>query len=306
MVVARLQDTWQTLRGELAPAQVVLDLSDQLLALQALPQPRARQQPLPMLVPVPAATCRQGEPIEVEALGDFIGDLLLGQSLIRAHLSVALPAAAAHWRVLSGPRRRLSEEPVTWLRQQRPDLELPFALDDAYVDVAPLRGAGAEALVVAIQRDLMLRWLEVFAIAGVVLDRLVPSQLAVMAALQTRLEDADPASLVVLLDPEPKALRLLVWHRGVPVYERLLEGDAAAQVEELGRCLTFLRWQQKLPEAAPCALLIDRARAEAQPPEQLQALSGALERGGMALELADSGGYGSLGLRGLALLEGAV
>lgn len=306
MVVARLQDAWQTLRGELAPAQVVLDLSDQLLALQALPQPRARQQPLPLLVPVPPATCRAGEPIELEALGDFIGDLLLGQNLIRAHLSVALPAAAAHWRALTGQRRRLAEDPVQWLRQQRPDLGLPFALDDAYVDVAPLRGTQAEALVVAIQRDLMLRWLEVFAIAGVVLDRLVPSQLAVMAALQPRLEEADPASLVVLLEPEPKALRLLVWHRGLPVYERLLDGDVAAQVDELGRSLTFLRWQQKLPEAAPCALLLDQARAEAQPPEQLQALRAALERVGLELELADNGGYGSLCLRGLALLEGAA
>lgn len=307
MVVARLQDAWQTLRGGLAPAQVALDLSDRLLALQALPQQKSRQQqPQPLLVPVPSATCRQGEPVEVEALGDFIGDLMLTQGLISAHLRVALPAAAAHWRVLTGPRRRFKEDPVAWLRQQRPDLGLPFVLEDAYLDVAPLLGGEADALVLAIHRDLMLRWLEVFSIAGVALDRLVPSQLAVMAALQPQLEEADPASLVVLLEPEPKALRILVWHRGVPIYERLLPGDAPAQVSELGRCLKFLRWQQKLPESAACALLLDQTRAESESPEQLQDLGDQLERRGLALDLADSAGYGSLCLRGLALLEGAA
>ena len=69
MVVARLQDNWQTLRADLFPATVLLALSDQLLSVQRLPG-RRESLPQALLVPIPAATCRDGRPLQVEALGD--------------------------------------------------------------------------------------------------------------------------------------------------------------------------------------------------------------------------------------------
>lgn len=295
MVVARLQDNWQTLRADLFPATVLLALSDQLLSVQRLP---GRRESLPeaLLVPIPAATCRDGRPLQVEALGDFIGDLILGEGQIRAQLSVALPAAITHWRVLDSPWLQWPDEPAAALRALEPDLGLPFPLEQAYLDLMPLDATVPQALVAAIERDLLSAWLEVFAIAGVRLGRVVPTQLALMAALQDRLIAADPAALVALLHPEARALRLLVWRAGVPLYERLLVGPPDQQVAELERAMAFLHWHLQLAPTAASQLWLDGA-IEPEARERLEALLA------LPLEALEADGYGSLVLQGLARLE---
>jgi Tfp pilus assembly PilM family ATPase len=295
LVVARLQEGWQSLRAELFPSRVLLELSDLLLVGQRLPRGR---QPLeePWLVPVPAATLSQGRPRETEALGDFIGDLMLSHGAINAHLTVVLPAAATQWRVLAWSPGEWTLDPVGRLRQLQPDLALGYGLEQAFLDVLPLEGDGGQTLVVAIERQLLQRWLEVFGIAGVLLNRIVPAQVALMAALQERLAEADPQELVALLLPEQKAVRLLVWRRGEPLYERLLAGTAEQAMAELQRCLTFLQQRQRQGPAAPVTLLLER---ELQP-EQHQRLQQWLDQ---PLELLGTEGYGSLALQGLAKLE---
>lgn len=295
MVVARLQDNWQTLRADLFPATVLLALSDQLLSVQRLPG-RRESLPQALLVPIPAATCRDGRPLQVEALGDFIGDLILGEGQIRAQLCVALPAAITHWRVLDCPWLQWPDEPAAALRALEPDLGLPFPLEQAYLDLMPLDATVPQALVAAIERDLLSAWLEVFAIAGVRLGRVVPTQLALMAALQDRLIAADPAALVALLHPEARALRLLVWRAGVPLYERLLVGPPDQQVAELERAMAFLHWHLRLAPTAASQLWLDGA-IEPEARERLEALLA------LPLEALEADGYGSLVLQGLARLE---
>lgn len=297
MVVARLQEEWQTLRSELFPTKVVLDLSDLVLTAQRLPK---ANQPLdaPWIVPLPAATCRGGRPLQTEALGDFIGDLLLSYGEIKALLSVVLPAPACYWRALQWPLAASPLEPARQLRELQPDLGLPFALEQGWLDVMPVQGGDVDALVVAIECQLLADWLEVFNIAGVRLGRLVPAQVAWMVGLQERLLAADSTTLVVLLLPEPQALRLLVWRDGVPLYERLLSGELEQWLGQLEACLRFLRWQQGMQATGPIELLLAAGLAAGQQ-ERLQL--GCPQ----PLELLDSGGYGNLALRGLALLEGA-
>jgi len=297
LVVARLQEEWQTLRSELFPTKVVLDLSDLVLTAQRLPK---ANQPLdaPWLVPLPAATCRGGRPLQTEALGDFIGDLLLSYGEIKALLSVVLPAPACYWRALQWPLAASPLEPARQLRELQPDLGLPFALEQGWLDVMPVQGGDVDALVVAIERQLLADWLEVFNIAGVRLGRLVPAQVAWMAGLQERLLAADSTTLVGLLLPEPQALRLLVWRDGVPLYERLLSGELEQWLGQLEACLRFLRWQQGMQARGSIELLLAAGLAAGQQ-ERLQL--GCPQ----PLELLDSGGYGNLALRGLALLEGA-
>ena len=297
MVVARLQEEWQTLRSELFPTKVVLDLSDLVLTAQRLPK---ANQPLdaPWIVPLPAATCRGGRPLQTEALGDFIGDLLLSYGEIKALLSVVLPAPACYWRALQWPLSAWPPEPARQLRELQPDLGLPFALEQGWLDVMPVQGGDVDALVVAIERQLLADWLEVFNIAGVRLGRLVPAQVAWMVGLQERLLAADSTTLVGLLLPEPQALRLLVWRDGVPLYERLLSGELEQWLGQLEACLRFLRWQQGMQATGSIELLLAAGLAAGQQ-ERLQL--GCPQ----PLELLDSGGYGNLALRGLALLEGA-
>ena len=297
MVVARLQEEWQTLRSELFPTKVVLDLSDRVLTAQRLPK---ANQPLdaPWIVPLPAATCRGGRPLQTEALGDFIGDLLLSYGEIKALLSVVLPAPACYWRALQWPLAASPLEPARQLRELQPDLGLPFALEQGWLDVMPVQGGDVDALVVAIERQLLADWLEVFNIAGVRLGRLVPAQVAWMVGLQERLLAADSTTLVGLLLPEPQALRLLVWRDGVPLYERLLSGELEQWLGQLEACLRFLRWQQGMQARGSIELLLAAGLAAGQQ-ERLQLDCP------QPLELLDSGGYGNLALRGLALLEGA-
>lgn len=297
MVVARLQEEWQTLRSELFPTKVVLDLSDLVLTAQRLP--KANQSlDAPWIVPLPAATCRGGRPLQTEALGDFIGDLLLSYGEIKALLSVVLPAPACYWRALQWPLAASPLEPARQLRELQPDLGLPFALEQGWLDVMPVQGGDVDALVVAIERQLLADWLEVFNIAGVRLGRLVPAQVAWMVGLQERLLAADSTTLVGLLLPEPQALRLLVWRDGVPLYERLLSGELEQWLGQLEACLRFLRWQQGMQARGSIELLLAAGLAAGQQ-ERLQL--GCPQ----PLELLDSGGYGNLALRGLALLEGA-
>ena len=297
MVVARLQEEWQTLRSELFPTKVVLDLSDLVLTAQRLPK---ANQPLdaPWIVPLPAATCRGGRPLQTEALGDFIGDLLLSYGEIKALLSVVLPAPACYWRALQWPLAASPLEPARQLRELQPDLGLPFALEQGWLDVMQVQGGDVDALVVAIERQLLADWLEVFNIAWVRLGRLVPAQVAWMVGLQERLLAADSTTLVGLLLPEPQALRLLVWRDGVPLYERLLSGELEQWLGQLEACLRFLRWQQGMQARGSIELLLAAGLAAGQQ-ERLQL--GCPQ----PLELLDSGGYGNLALRGLALLEGA-
>ena len=297
MVVARLQEEWQTLRSELFPTKVVLDLSDLVLTAQRLPK---ANQPLdaPWIVPLPAATCRGGRPLQTEALGDFIGDLLLSYGEIKALLSVVLPAPACYWRALQWPLAASPLEPARQLRELQPDLGLPFPLEQGWLYVMPVQGGDVDALVVAIERQLLADWLEVFNIAGVRLGRLVPAQVAWMVGLQERLLAADSTTLVGLLLPEPQALRLLVWRDGVPLYERLLSGELEQWLGQLEACLRFLRWQQGMQARGSIELLLAAGLAAGQQ-ERLQL--GCPQ----PLELLDSGGYGNLALRGLALLEGA-
>ncbi|MEB3326076.1 MAG: hypothetical protein VKI39_00030 [Synechococcus sp.] len=296
MVVARAQEEWQTLRSELFPTKVLLDLSDLVLTAQRLPT--ANQPPqAPWIVPLPAATCRGGRPLQTEALGDFLGDLLLSHGQIKALLSVALPAAACYWRALQWPLGAWPQEPARKLRSLQPDLNLPFALEQAWIDVMPVRGGDIEALVVAIERQLLAEWLEVFNIAGVRLGRMVPAQVAWMVGLQERLLGADSTTLVGLLLPEPQALRLLVWRAGVPLYERLLKGEPDQWLGQLEACLRFLRWQQGGQATQTIELLLAAGLAAGQQ-ERLQLSCP------QPLELLDSGEYGNLALRGLALLEG--
>ena len=162
----------------------------------------------------------------------------------------------------------------------------------------PVQGGDVDALVVAIERQLLADWLEVFNIAGVRLGRLVPAQVAWMVGLQERLLAADSTTLVGLLLPEPQALRLLVWRDGVPLYERLLSGELEQWLGQLEACLRFLRWQQGMQARGSIELLLAAGLAAGQQ-ERLQLDCP------QPLELLDSGGYGNLALRGLALLEGA-
>ena len=89
-------------------------------------------------VPLPAQTCKAGLPIEIEALADMLGELMLAEKHLDAHVMAALPQEAVHWRVLDWASAPAPEEAIEALRALNPELGLPFPLSEATIDLRPL------------------------------------------------------------------------------------------------------------------------------------------------------------------------
>ena len=291
-MLAGLQNTWRPLRAQLFPKLVMVDLSEQLVFGQSVKQ----GQPLgpAWSAPIPARTCRNGVPQLVDAVGDFIGDLLLEHGGIDSQLVVSLPQQAAHWRVVEWASEQQPVASIDELRDLNPDLGLPFALDDAYVDVQALPGNASSSLVVAAARSVVEAWVEVFAIAGGTLQHLLPAQVCLMAALSEELEATPTSTLVALLQPLDQQIVLTLWRQGVPEFERCLPGAMPELLPALRQSLDFYRSHHA--ENAPVRLLLGEPMAD------LEGLEQAL---GLEAELLERDGFGSLALQGLAGLESA-
>jgi Tfp pilus assembly PilM family ATPase len=290
LVLAALDAQWRSLKALVIPQVLLLDLSDPQVLLgqglkQGLPAGEAWSAPLP------ARTCREGVPVVLDAVGDFIGDLLLEYSAPDVGLVVALPWELAHWRVLEWPQGRPPEDPLAELRTSQPDLGWPFSLDQACLDVQPLVDDPSCSLVVGMARDALEAWIEVFAIAGGSLRHLLPSQMCQQLAIAATLEASTADELVALLQPDSTGCQLVVWRAGVPEFQRHLPLEPAALVPALDQALRFCR--QRLAGAAVRLLL-------AEPMEAADAIAEQLE---LPLEWLDRGGYGSLQLAGLGLLD---
>lgn len=290
-MLAGIQDRWRPLRAELFPRVVLLDLSDPLLLRGQLLRGDQPAGPA-WSAPVPAQTCRDGVPIARDALGDFIGDLLLEHSSPDAGLVLALPGEASFWRVIEWPDGVVPEEPLEALLERAPDLGWPHSLADCCLDLQPLQAAPAASLVVGAARQAVEAWIDVIAIAGGSLRHLIPAPACLATALQPRLQAAAADELLAVLLPDGRATQLLVWRDGCPEFQRWLSLDPQALLPELERALRFCR--QHFQAADLRLLLAEGLELVPLLQEQLPEVS---------LELLDPAPYGSLALQGLALLE---
>lgn len=288
-----LKDRLRPFFVNMFPRLVLLEIRDDGMRGQLLRDDN-EPGPLSLKAPLPALTCREGMPLEREALGDLIGDLLLSEKQLDAYVLAVLPFEAAHWRVLVRPFSELPDDPAEVVRQLDPPLNLPFSLTDAYLDLHPLPGQTDELLLVAAPKRLVDGWIEVFRLAGAKLDRLAPAQGCLLAAIEDELLECDENELVALLVPEENDCLLWLFHRGLPVFERPLPEGGEALIQDLQRCLGFYHRQE--PGLKALRLLL------AQPlPEQAE-LEAAL---GVEAEVLEVAPYGSLLLKGLAARGGS-
>lgn len=273
------------------PRQVLLELQDHSLRGQVVLD--GKPEPVGLEAPLPPLTVRSGMPLEKEPLGDLIGDLLVRDGLIDHFVLAALPPAAAHWRVVVWPFEDWPEDPARALRQIAPPLNLPFSLEEAYLDLQPLPGQPAQMLLAAAPKALVDAWIDVFAMAGVQLERLAPAQCCQLAALADLLEDAAPNQLVALLAAEVgDAHRLLLVRAGVPVFERALLSTGEALVDDLVRSIAFYRRQDSAVQDVRL-LLTDPLPLRPQLEARLSLLA----------EEITPEPFGSLVLQGLAMPE---
>ena len=284
-----LQGQWRSLRADLFPRVVLLDLSDpQLVIGQAL---KAGKPVEPIwTAPVPARTCREGLPVAIDALGDFIGDLLLEHSTPDAGLVVALPRELGLWRPLSWPEGAQPAMAVEELRERQVNLDWPFSLEAAVLDVQPLEQVPGQSLVVGTSQEALETWIEVFAVAGGSLRHLIPAQACLHVALEAELAEAPASQLVGLLQPSGRDCQLLVWRDGVPEFERILPLAPDQLVPALAQSLGFCRSRLG---PGPIRLL------QGEPLEAATAIEEQLD---LPVEMVDRGEYGSLHLAGLGRL----
>jgi Tfp pilus assembly PilM family ATPase len=283
-----LQDRLRPLKAQIFPQVMLLELNDTSLRGQLMR--RRGPEPLSLDVPLPPLTCRGGMPLEKEPLADLIGDLMVRDGLIDAIVLAALPAAAVHWRVIEWPFDTFPSDPEDALRQVNPPLNLPLPLEAMVLDLQPLPGVGPpQMLMAASPRDLVNGWIEVFSLGGVRLERLAPAQSCQLTALQPLLAEIPASELVVLLDPTPAGLRLVLVRQGLPVFERLLPQAPSDPWAELQRCLAFYRRQD--PGVGGLRLLL---AGELPGWEQLEEVLG------VRAEQLNPEPFGSLVLQGLA------
>ncbi|MFQ6537770.1 MULTISPECIES: hypothetical protein [Aphanothece] len=289
-MLAGIKERWRSVRAELFPKLVLLDLSDAMVLTGQAFKPGGADSPV-WTAPVPARTVRSGVPIAADALGDFIGDLLLEHSTPDASLAVALPQAASQWRLIEWPAGTIPEDPVEALREMNPDLQLPFRLDEAYIDIQDVPASPSRSVLVAAPRGTVEAWINLFAIAGGSLRHLLPAQAARMAGLREAIEASPPGGMVALLQPLASRHQLEVWVDGAPEFERSLPLESQALVPALTQSITYC--QERFSPSSTRLLL-------AQPFEGSDAVAQALE---FPIEPVDLGGFGSLVLKGLADVE---
>ena len=271
-----------------SPQLVLLELQDDSLKGQS----HSARSPGPVTIdtPLPPQTCSRGMPLEPEALGDLIGDLLVRDNLINAYVLASLPPEASLWRVVEWPSADpVPQNPLAALRKLDPPLNLPYSLADACLDVQPLPGHPEHLLMAVTPRTVVETWEQVFEIAGVQLDRLAPAQSCLLAGLAPELTLVAASELVAVVAPGEESSRLLLLRGSVPVFEKNLPSEPEEMVAEFDRCVAFYRRQD--PSCNGLKVFLSR------PWEHGELL---VPPGSPPPAAAFHGDYGSLVLQGLA------
>lgn len=293
-IIEDLRDRVRALRSGWFPQQMILELDDTKMVGQPLVD--GRPGPTCLDLPLPSLTCRNGMPVEVNALAELIGELLLRENMMDAHVMAALPPDCVSWRVIDWEAAPEPEEAASALRAREPDLGIPFPLSEAAIDLQPLPSASGQFLMAATKREVVDGWIEVFDQAGLSLDRLAPPQSCRLAALRGDLERTPPDTLVLLVSPWGlEGRQLMALLDGVPLFERKLSDQLSRRVREIERCGTFLR--REFASARSLRLLL-----EGPPVEEREELEAALQ---LPTEEIDGGPFGSLVMKGLAIPERA-
>ncbi|QEY32805.1 hypothetical protein EVJ50_11755 [Synechococcus sp. RSCCF101] len=255
------------LRAWLIPQIVYLAISDECLLLMRVE--RGSEGPASRFwsLPIPKGACKEGVPMQKEALGDLLSDWLLDQSVVGGILSVVLAENSCRWRLLEWGEGGVPEDPIDDLRERMADLPLPDPIETVYIaaeDVEPASASAAPcSLMVSAPRDLVTAWVEVANFADLPLRRVESPQMCQWRAVFTALDetaDVRPSALLALLVPEGRDHRLTLFQRRLPEFEQVITGydaDAAGErltfVDDLEeRVRRFQRYRRLSPDTTWC------------------------------------------------------
>lgn len=250
-LLSGVQDQLGPLRAWLFPRRVHLHLEDQAITAMALDGAAVSWLER---VPLPQGLCVDGQPRQVEALADLLGDLLVERGFTGVSLTATLPPAAAQLRLVRWASGRLPQDPDLQLLRQQSSLALSDPWQDLDLQRRDHEGSGqrATSLVVSAPSALLESWISLFNQAAVRLDRLEAVQLCLCRALQPLRQQAGSGrGLSFLLQLEAWGSALLVIDGDWPVFQRTLPSsqEPAALLAGLRRCWQFLQtlWPDRGP-----------------------------------------------------------
>ena len=236
-VQERLTERLGPLKAWLFPPQVYLQLEDQALTAMALD---GRRIVWLERIPLPMGLCENGEPIRTDSLGDLLGDLFVERGYAGARVSAVLPAAASQMRLVRWPGGRWPEDPERTLALSEAQLGLKVPLQYLDLHLVDLPQDPPTTLMVTVPSSTLNRWIEVFSLAQVSLERMEAAKPCICRGLLPLASKADGAALTVVLQVESQRCSLLVLEHGIPCYERRLPG--AEQPEQL--LADLRRWRE--------------------------------------------------------------
>jgi hypothetical protein len=254
VVLSGLQDQLAPLQRWLSPRRVYLQIEDQALTAMVLAGERVVWQER---LPLPAGLCEAGHPTAVEALGDFLGDLLVERGFPGARIKAVLPRAATAWRVVEWPDGIWPDDPERMVHQQQDQLHLPWSLQDADLWLEPLIAAQPRSLLVTVQRSVLEAWIEVCHLAGVALDGVEALPICLWRAVAPQLQLAEGVRVVLQLEPDQSWL--LALDQGQPLGEWPM--PQASHPEDLS--LALAGWARHYAPGAAVVIGGEPACAEA-------------------------------------------
>lgn len=219
-------------------------------------------------VPLPEDVCRDGLPLQRDALADFLADWLLENGLPPAvvDLVLLLPLQCCHWRLVVPPDAQapLSTEA---LRSLQPDLGWSLPWSELVLALESPGLSSALQLLVGAERLLLQAWVAVIEAADLRLERVDGLLPAARRGLLARCEaEGMPLSGdLAWLVQQGSAWRLLVLRDGWPELERLFS-SADALRSDLEALLEA--WERHAGASSPAMRCWITAPAEAR--QQLQ------------------------------------
>ena len=204
----------------------------------------------------PEGCCRDGMPLQREAMAELLADLLLDNDLMDAQVELLLPLAGVHWRVLDGIEPGEFEQ----AKPELADLPWPLQAQESYTALTSLGTAegsvtrssvtrNSVTVALGVTRLHLQAWIDVVDQADLVLRRVDWCLTSALRGL-LQLTHSWSGHLAWLIQ-EGRSCRLVLLSNGVPELDQLMTTPAS----DLEGCQREVRawltaWQQRSPSSA--------------------------------------------------------
>ena len=204
----------------------------------------------------PEGCCRDGMPLQREAMAELLADLLLDNDLMDAQVELLLPLAGVHWRVLDGIEPGEFEQ----AKPELADLPWPLQAQESYTALTSLGTAegsvtpssvtrSSVTVALGVTRLQLQAWIDVVDQADLVLRRVDWCLTSALRGL-LQLTHSWSGNLAWLIQ-DGRSCRLVLLSNGVPELDQLMTTPAS----DLEGCQREVRawltaWQQRSPSSA--------------------------------------------------------